>query len=361
MTGAPYELAWYGCDLRTGNIVEELPALAPSGPLSRRLGEYTTANFTLALDGAPAGWEAATDQGRTVLVSVDTETNIPVWSGLVLTRDGGSGPTVQLGTATMERYFDSRYTGDYTVTQQDKADVITGLASAVLTDGPPIVFDAPQVGSVMDVDILDGDDRTVLSALKEVMGAKGGPEWTVDTEWNASRTGFQFPLRVRPAIGTQSTQPEAVFDYPGCISEYTTSESYEAAKGATVVQARGEGEGSARLTSAAHIADSLIAGGWPRWVYRFTPASGLTDPTALDAHAVKALALMATGANVWSAEAVASQAPRLGRDFTIGDSVRIAVESSHRHPSGAEAVARCWAWELDPKANKVRPILVEEN
>lgn len=359
--GTPYELTWYGCDLRTGGIIEELPALSHSGSLSRRLGQHTTANFSLSLAGAPADWEAATNQGRTVLVGVDTATNLPVWPGIVLTRDGGSAANVELGTATLERYLDSRYTGTYTAVQQDKAAVVTGLAAGILTDGPPFVFDAPSIGSMMDIDVLDGDDRTVLSALQEVMDADGGPEWTVDVEWNAARNGFRFPLRVRAAIGTQAPQPEAVFDFPGCVSSYTASESYEAGKGATVVQARGEGEGSARLSSDVYTASSLIASGWPRWVHRYTPATGLTDPVALNAHAAQALAVMATGATVWSVEAVASQAPRLGRDFGVGDTVRVAVESSARHPHGAEVVARCWSWELDPAADKIRPILVEED
>ncbi len=189
---------------------------------------------------------------------------------------------------------------------------------------------------------------------------EGGPEWTVDVAWNDAHSGFVLPVRVRPAIGTQAVQPEGVFDYPGCVSSYTLAESYESGKGATVVQARGEGESAGRLTSQVYTADALIAGGWPRWVHRFTPAAGLTDPVQLNAHAARALALMQTGAKVWSVEAVASVAPRIGRDWGLGDTVRIAVEASPRHPRGAETVARAWAWELDPGADRIRPILVED-
>jgi hypothetical protein len=166
---------------------------------------------------------------------------------------------------------------------------------------------------------------------------------------------------VRSAIGTQAASPEAVFDFPGCVSAYSLSESYEAGKGATIVTARGEGEGSSRLTSAAREATALIANGWPRWEYRYTPATGVTDPDQLNAHAIKTLALMQQGAQVWSIEAAASRAPRLGRDWFLGDTVRLAVERSPRHPQGTDLVARCWSWELDPGAGRVRPILVEEN
>ncbi|MFJ2174322.1 hypothetical protein ACIOHE_15590 [Streptomyces sp. NPDC087851] len=360
--GVPVELAWYGCELKSGRIIEDLPALRPTGALSRRLGTSTSTNFELSLGGAPRGWEAATDQGRSMLVGVDTYTDQPVWAGIVLTREGGSAQTVQLGAVTLEAYLDRRFTGDQVLIQQDQAAVITALMTAPLSSGPPFVLDAPATGTLMDLTLVDGDDRTVLSAMQEVMGLEGGPEWTIDTAWSSSaHTGFILPVRARPAIGVQSTRPEATFDFPGCVVSYTLAESYESGKGATVVQARGEGEGDSRLTSAPQIATALEAGGWPRYVHRYTPATGITDPDQLTAHAAQALALMQTGARVWTVDAVASQAPRLGADWALGDSVRIAVETSPRHPAGAETVARAWSWELDPGADRVRPILVEED
>ncbi|KFK91486.1 hypothetical protein IX27_00165 [Streptomyces sp. JS01] len=358
----PVELAWFGCDLRTGQIIEDLPGLRPTGGLSRRLGQATSASFELDLGGAPRGWQEATDQGRTLLVGVDTHTDLPVWAGIVLPREGGSANTVTLGAATPEAYLDRRYTGTQVLIQQDQATVLAALMTAPLTQGPPFVMDAPPTGVLIDFQVLDSDDRTALSAMQEVMGQDGGPEWTIDVEWaSAAKTGFVLPVRVRKAIGTQAPQPEAVFDFPGCVTSYTLAESYEAGKGATVTTARGEGEGDSRLSSPSKIASDLEAAGWPRYVHRFTPASGITDPAQLDAHAAKALALMATGAKVWTVEAAASQAPRIGRDWGLGDTVRICVEHSPRHPDGAEVVARAWSWELDPAADRVRPILVEED
>lgn len=357
----PYDLTWYGCDLRTGGIVEDLRALKPSGALSRRLGDSTTASFELALAGAPREWEAATAPGRSVLVAVDTATDNPIWAGLALTRDGGSAQTVTLGSATLERYLDSRFPGTQTLIGADQADVVAALITPALTTGPPFVIDAPDIGVTMDYLTADGDDKSILSCLQEIMGLEGGPEWTIDVAWNATHSGFQFPIRVRPAVGIQASTPEGTFDFPGCVADYKLIESYEQAKGATAVVARGEGEGSSRLTSSTHTADSLIANGWPLWEYRYTPASGVTDPDQLEAHATSSLALMQLGAQVWSIEATASKAPRLGRDWFLGDTVRLVVERSPRHPSGTDVVARCWSWELDAGADRIRPILVEEN
>jgi hypothetical protein len=357
----PYELDWYACDLLSGGIIEELKSLRPTQPLSRRLGTVTTARFSLHLEGAPDGWEACTAPWRTLLVAVDSATDTPLWAGIILTREGGSTDTLEIGAATPEHYFDRRYVTDHALVQQDQADVITALVSEALTLGPPFVMDAPDTGVLMNFSVLDSDDKTVLSAMQQVMAVDGGPEWTVDVAWTVDRAGFTLPVRVRPKIGTQLADPESVFDLPGCISEYSIHESYEIGRGATVTVARGEGEGTSRLTSADQIATDLEATGWPRGVYRWTPSSGITDLTQLDAHAARALTLMRAGAVVWSVDAAASRAPRLGIDWALGDTIRIAIEDSPRHPAGADLVARVWAWELDPSADVLSPVLVEED
>ncbi|MFG3586629.1 hypothetical protein [Streptomyces sp. NPDC047990] len=360
MTATPYELAWYGCDLRSGGILEDLRSLKPSGTLPRKLGDAATAQFELGLAGAPPDWENATMPGQSILVAVDIATDAPVWAGIPLPRGGGSANTVTLGAATMEHYLSRRYPGTQTLIGTDQAAVISALATPALSGGPPIVIDAPATGVVMDYLSADGDDKHILSCLQEIMALDGGPEWTIDVVWNAQHSGFQFPLRVRPKIGVQSATP-VVFDFPGAVSSYTLDESYEDGKGATDVLARGEGEGESRLTSSPHAATALLAAGRTRWEYRYTPATGVTDPDQLDSHAAQTLGVMAEGAQVWSIEAVASIAPRLGSGWTLGDTIRLAVERSPRHPAGVDAVARCWAWELDPGADRVRPILVEES
>ncbi|MCY0928297.1 hypothetical protein OTB20_19270 [Streptomyces sp. H27-H1] len=358
----PYELAWYSCDATTGNVIEELRSLTPTQALSRKLGTATTASLSMHLGGAPADWEACTTPGRTLLVAVDVVTDLPIWSGVILTREGGSDEMLSLGAITPEAYLDRRYVDDHSLIQQDQANIITAMMATPLAGGLPFVMDAPATGVLMDSYILATDDRTSLSAMQQVMAMDGGPEWTCDVEWaSAAKTGFILPLRVRPKIGLTLSDPEAVFDLPGCIASYRLIESYESGSGATVVTARGEGEGASRLTSDSQIAADLEASGWPRYVYRFTPASGITDPTELNAHAARALALMRTGSNVWSVEGVASRSPRLGRDWALGDTVRVAIEESPRHPNGADVVARAWSWELDADSDRIRPILVEED
>ncbi|MGH9250262.1 MAG: hypothetical protein ACRD0W_12170, partial [Acidimicrobiales bacterium] len=103
----PATFRFLGCDLVTGRIVEELPDLAPSGPLSALLGAYTSARFTLPLavtgthGGPPRDWEGAVEPGRSMIVAVRDTVVLPtatgqvvlppqpVWAGIVLKRRYG--------------------------------------------------------------------------------------------------------------------------------------------------------------------------------------------------------------------------------------------------------------------------------
>ncbi|MFE2140175.1 hypothetical protein ACFXA3_00145 [Streptomyces sp. NPDC059456] len=354
------ELAWYGCDLHTGRITDELAAITAQG-LSRRLGAATSASLDLALPGAPSEWETATDPGRTLLVAVDTLTSTPLWAGITLTRAGGSANVVQLGLGSPEGYLDRRYPGAYSNTA-DASTVIADLAAPIATDGLPITFDVTASGLTLDYVSVDTDDKSILSSIQTITAMEGAPEWTIDVVWgDAAHTQFALVMRIRPQIGTVSS-PQAIFDMPGCISDYTLTESYESGKGATVVQASGDGEGEVRLQSDVQIASDLIAAGWPRWVHRYSPGTSVTDLDQLNAHAARTLALLQAGSRAWTVKAAASAAPRLGTDWVLGDSLGVEVSPgrSLRHPLGITLTGRAYGWDLDVASDQVSPILLED-
>lgn len=354
------ELAWYGCDLRTGRISEELAAITAQG-LSRRLGAATSASLDLALPGAPSEWETATDPGRTLLVAVDILTGTPLWAGITLTRAGGSATAVQLGVGSPEGYLDRRYPGSYSNTA-DASTVIADLAGPLAVDGLPITFDTTASGLTIDYVSVDTDDKSILSSIQTITAMEGAPEWTIDVVWgDASHTKFALVMRIRPQIGT-TTSPQAIFDMPGCISDYQLAESYEAGKGATVVQASGDGEGDVRLQSDVQTASDLIADGWPRWTHRYSPGTGITDLDQLNAHATQTLSLLRAGSRAWTLGATASVAPRLGTDWVLGDSIGVEVSPgrSLRHPLGITTTGRAYGWDLDVASDRVAPILLED-
>jgi hypothetical protein len=358
---AAVELAWLACDLRTGRVAEELRSLKQTQPLTRRLGAVTSTSFEMSLAGAPEEWESATDPGRTLLVAVDSATGLIVWSGITLTREGGASDTLRLAAAVPEAYLGRRYPGTYSATGTDITTVMAALATPAITDGPPIILDTVLSATTIDYATADGDDKTVLSQLQTLAGMAGAPEFTIDTAWaDAAQTTVQLVLRIRPTIGSQLDPPEATFDLPGNISDYVLSESYEDGRGATEVLATGEGEGSTRALSDVQTASALILGGWCRWSYRFSPGTGITSKSQLNAHATDALGFMQTGTRAWTVDASASAAPRLARDWALGDNVRVQIVTSPRHPAGTDLVARAYGWELDPTADRLSPILLED-
>lgn len=357
----PYVLAWYACDLRTGQVAEELRSLRPTQALTRRLGAMTTSSLELALEGAPLEWEGATDPARSLLVAVDTLTDTPVWSGIPLPRKGGSDSALSLSAATPEAYLDRRYAA-YSATGTDIATIMAGVAQPLLTSGPPITINATTCGTLADYTVLDTEDKTILSCLQELDSIEGAPEWTVDTAWaDAAHSAVALTLRIAPRIGTTETEGEAVFDLPGCVNRYDLEESYERGKGANSVIARGEAEGGARVSSVALTDTDLLADGWCLWEHHYSPASGIISSDQLNAHAAASLGIMRGGTRAWTIEAVASVAPRLGARWGLGDTLTIAIERSPRHPAGITVTARAYAWELDVGADRVRPILLEDS
>lgn len=361
----PYDITWYGCDLMSGQIIAELPCLRLSGALDRRLGQYTSATFDVLLgEGAPPNWEAATTPGRSMIVGVWDDA--PGWAGYIPPRTRGSATTAQVTASTIEAYLDRRYTGTLSLTATDEALIAGALLSVAQNGLSSLDIDAPPTGTLRDRSYADSDDKTIYSALTELMGVQDGPEWTIDPVWNSDQSGFRLVARVRKRIGTQDDAPQAVFSLPGPVTEYQASESYEDGKGATVVLATGNGEGDGsggdggRATSDVYRSP-LVDQGWPVFEYRFSPSSSITSDDVLNEHAAQALSELAGGTTSWTMTARASRAPHLGTDWSLGDNVRLLVDSgvAPGHPDGVDVVARALGWSLDPVADTISPVVVE--
>jgi hypothetical protein len=362
-------VTWLGCDLVTGRIVEELPDL--QGRIEALLGAYSSSPFQLPVPlgghGAlPSNWVAATEPGRSMIVAVLGDA--PIWAGIVLGRRGGTAATVTLPCVSLEGYLDRRYVCDHDFTQVDEALIAASLMDDANIEGIDFDVDAPATGTLRDREYRDQDDKTVYSALRELMGVINGPEWTVALGWtDTSQTAVAKTVRVRKRIGHASTQPTAIFTTGGAaavisaigasegVYEYT--EDYSSGKGANHVVATSSGEGDTRPQSAPARDEELIAAGWPCWEHRYSPSSSITDTSTLDAHAQATLALISRGARAISITARADAYPILGRDWSIGDDIGYEL-TGHRHPGGITGVLRAVGWGLDPRAGVVTPVLL---
>lgn len=362
---------WLGCDLTTGQIIERLPDLVPQGQISARLGAYTSAAFNLPIPlggngAAPRQWETATEPGRTMIVAVLG--GLPIWAGIVLSRVGGTAGTVTLSCVTLEGYLDRRYVSDHDWVFEDDISVIASglIDDANVVEG--IGFDVIAAPSLLlrEREYLAQDDKTVYSALRELMGDEDGPEWTVTVGWSDSmQTAITKTLLVQQRIGIPSVDPSpefptgstnAVFSSTGSSNaRYVFSEDFSAGRGANHVIAVGTGEGVSRPESSPARDEVRLAAGWPRYELRYRPGSSVEEE-ALGGHAQRVISLMGAGARSLTISARADATPMLGTDWALGDDVGYKLKG-HRHPNGLNGVGRAIGWEFDAVAGLLAPIL----
>jgi hypothetical protein len=352
---APLVPVWYAADAATGAVLDELPLTA--SPISRVMGQAMSVSMDLIIAGAPKGWIQDTEPGRTMVVCAVSDN--PIWAGLNIGRTRGSANTTTLSLVTPEAYLDRRYTDNHSWIGVDECSVVgAGLIGDCAVNGIGLVIDAPASGTLITETYLDSNDTTILSALTSLLQT-GSPEFTVDVSWtDTTKTAFTLTVRIRHKLGVQSTTPNAVFELPGCVTAYTQNENYQGGSGATTVRAYGNGEGVSRASSG-DISSVLLAQGWPRWDYRWTPNQGTLDPAVLTAAAQRAIDAMGTGTSVWTLDANAAQAPQVGADWGLGDSVALLIDpgSSPGHPDGVSATLRALGWSLDFTAGKITPVL----
>lgn len=375
---------FYGCDLVTGEIVDELQDLVP-GTLTRIIGTHTAAQFTLPLlsggtddtswGAPPKNWKQATEPGRTMIVVTLTGTQpfpfdeVPVWGGIVLERRGGTVATARLGCATFESYLDRRYVGDHDFNQQDEANVIATelLDDANDVEGIELEYDAPATGTLRDREYLASDDKTVFEALDELMGVENGIEWTIDVDWKTSdHNSFTKIVRVRDRLGIASPEPAAVFDgqaasifdVQGDVDvRYEWWESYAAGRGANDVQAYSSGQEELQPRSSHARAEFLFDAGWPRYELHFQPSSSIKEVATLDAHSQRRLVLLQLGGRALTITSRADVYPVLGQTWTLGDDVGYRLIGPY-DPEGIEGVARVIGWDLDLTKTIVSPVVV---
>jgi hypothetical protein len=119
-------------------------------------------------------------------------------------------------------------------------------------------------------------------------------------------------------------------------------EGYGADEGANDVMAVSSGTEEARPQSE-HQTNT--DDGRPRFEYRWTPSTSITDVDTLTSHAQRALAAMKDGSLALTLTANREEAPKLGRDWFLGDDIGFSIDAPE-FPGGISGTARCVGWEL---------------
>lgn len=350
-------LSWVAVNANNGSIIADLPTLQVSGALKQTLMRYETQTASLPMDGAPSNWREATRKGAVFLVALDEadENNIrrPLWGGLIIKRQRKVGAGVVLSLVTAEGYFDRVYVGDETFTARPQnllvKDLVEKYAKTGAKRGLPLRVEiiggngAPRDRTGQDA-YTDAADKTLYSILTELSGIIGGPEWTIRWEYvDASTLGLVVSVGDR--IGSPAPaglNPAAQFYLPGSVTDAELIEGYGTSEGANDVMAVSSGTGTARPQSPHQTNTSDLR---PRFEYRWTPSTSITDIGTLTGHAQRALAAMHSGSLALTLTANRQEAPKLGKDWGIGDDIGFDI-TAQEFPDGLYGTARAVGWEI---------------
>ncbi|TFB96518.1 MULTISPECIES: hypothetical protein [unclassified Cryobacterium] len=339
------DLTWVATDLRTGLLLADLPDLDVSN-VKATIGRYESTTATLPIPSAPENWQRATLEGAACL-NLLSDGN-PIWGGNVTKRIRDESDKITISLVTVESYLDRRYVGDVSygatvanpsIPSVGQNNIVASLVNAYIADGAKpglpirVQFTTAGVGALRDRTYLDASDKTVYSALTELMGVIGGPEWTVGWEWQHNPERITPVLYVGDRIGAavpSGMGPAATFEMPGSVISVSMLEDYSAGKGANDVMAVSSASGSVRPQSPRQLSAGTSR---PTFEYRWTPSTSITDVGTLSAHAQQALGILSNGSATVNLSAVVSDAPVLGVDWSIGDDIGFAIGGLEDDPA----------------------------
>ena len=350
-------LSWVSVNANTGQMIADLTDLQMRGMFGCTMMRYETQTASLPLDRAPENWRNATRPGAVWIVCLDDDGATPLWGGMVLERRTTHNGPVELSLATPEAYLDRRYVGNrnYTAGAQNLIvqEIIEAYVKSGALNGIPVRVQVvggngvPRARQFKDV-----EDKTVYSVLGDLAGVIGGPEWTMG--WENVNNLITPVFYVGDRIGRSAPsglQPAARFYLPGSVNSAELSESYTSQLGANRVLAVSSGVDDARPQSSFKSNTTDLR---PTFEYRWTPSTSITETSTLDAHADRALAAMKDGGLGLEITASRQEAPRLGKDWFIGDDIGFDL-TAPAWPDGIYGVGRVVGWRMD--ADTIQPLI----
>lgn len=358
------DYAWLSANMVTGEVIADLPGLQ-CDTTSSELSNVTTTTAVLPLteeSGCPSNWERAILEGGAFLVQFDvaSEPPVPVWGGIVTRAPRTELEEVSLSLASAEHYFARRNVGDVRYSQVGQNAIVADLVSRYVTTGsnggiPLRVVLVDGDGPPRDREYAAADNKTVLSALQELSEVEGGPEWTITFEMAADQSSVTPVLLVGGRLGAavpDGLSPAAVFAMPGSVIQFQQDRDYSTGKGANDVVAASTASGSTTIESPRVVyADPNR----PTYENRWSPSTSISDVATLTEHATARGTRMSHGSQAVSFSAEVGSAPRLGRDWFIGDDVGFDIEAPS-FPDGLTGTARATGWQLDTPTDGIATI-----
>jgi hypothetical protein len=335
--------SWIAVDALTGKKWGDLPDFSID-TASLIFGQTQTAqgSYPVASDSTPVDWLLGTVPWAVAILLVSDAAPNPLAGWYINQRVRSDGDVLTIPMVTGEGYFERRYVGTPgAFTQVDQNTIAASLVSSFAATPPagssglsglPITVNVfGSAGTLRDrTNYLDANDQTLATALQELSGVQGGPEWTVTWQHLSSPERWFPVFNVGTRIGSPVTAglgPQAVFTMGGTsrggsVTAVTFTEDYSSGKGANFVTATGmtaaDGTRPQQSVSAADIRR-------PALEYRWNPSTTITDPATLLAHALQTLPLMKDGSRALTLSTIAFEGPMFGVDYFMGDTVGYSI------------------------------------
>jgi alkaline phosphatase D len=359
-------VTWLGVHQTTGQIIAEIPDI--TGEPQRQLSAYANSQLEIPLAFGGNGYVpleqilACTDGANAAIVCVIND--LPLWMGIPTDRVRGSGPVMNVPTATPEGYLVKRRERDHSFVDEDRALVAFELAQYAETlggqwQGLGLEYDVELTGDLVSIDYKATDRTTIYDAIRAL--CEQGLEFEIAFDWaDASQTRVTKILRIKRRIGRVTGTPAAMFDTDaGSALGYTERNSWQTGKYANHVVAIAPGQGEDQPASTPAIDVTALDGGAPVVELVIEPGNNITSQELLDAHAEATLQVVRSGSTVIEIEAALTAYPRLGVDCLLGDMVSHRLSGpGHRTPLIGER--RMTGWSANPKAETWTPRLVED-
>jgi hypothetical protein len=361
-------LSWTLHDLRSGDLVEELP-LTVNGTVDKIVGESSSLGVTLAIrdEKCPENWATLIDPMRAMFVLWDGPYPL---QGYYLAGDGAGKPTATFALTSLEGLLNETYcrTHDFYEGEHDETLAAVTLLADVVTSTAPggynFEVDATLTGRTADHSYSFEEEQTVGDAIAELSKTQGGPEWTVrvrsadDTNRRVIKT-----IVVGPRIGADALSVVVENGHLAQDGYRTRTGSYSRGGRATYVIATGDGSGGERSMSAAHVDGDALDAGVIQWEVRL-PTTGVVDDSQLDRIGYAGLLRRRKGVRTWEMElAITAGAPRPGSDFNAGDRITIDSGPLPDDPSVWRGPARVIGWRAKVEGRDfttVSPVFYEE-
>jgi hypothetical protein len=371
---------WVAAEMRTGDVIDDLPSFDADGALRTSLSNYDSGNGTLHLDGAsPKTWQRAVKPGGSWLACYDDEDpSHPIqWCGYVSTRGRATASNdVPVSLTTAGGYLDRIYVPDrfYAAASWNRNAIVADLINTLIVEQPgrkgiPLQLDYTGTGPTPKADYVwqNTDNVTVLGRMQYLFGELGG-EWFIDWDWADDGNTIVPTIRFGDRIGDQAVPglgPKATFEFPGSLMDLKETLDYTDGKGANSITGYSTPPDNATVVPVAapvYVDDPDR----PLFEFRYQPAPLLTTDQC---RSFAQIASQILGPGSTSYELTVSREDldtrRYGVDYGMGDDIGMVVHEADvdgrpvlAFPGGLDTTGRLIAYELTD-ASTVTPVLAQ--